>query len=215
MLVRAEGMVSWRSDPVWSPDSRVAAISIGNRIWLFDRDTRTTESIPSADPWAEDIDPSFSLDARYLNFYRGETAEFVFSGSLHVLDLSNGEMTQEVEEPPRYPGSETNTSVATRYSEYDFVYDIIHEKADRFSEDLVEGDYFALYLAFDANYSRDQLQFRNAWPGPLTRELVNEFLFNGAFMYADYASTMRSLDEIEAVTEYYVDDLAEGVNFSS
>ena len=214
MLIQAVGMVSWRSLPAWSPDSRFAAISVGNRIWLFDRESKTTSAIASADPWIEDIDPSFSPDGRYLYFYRGETVEFSFSGSLFALELSNGELTREIEEAPRYPGIETNTAVSTRYSEYDFVYDIIHEKADRFAEDLIEGDYYALYLAFDSSYSRDQLQFRNAWPGPLTKELMNEFLFNGAFMYADYAKTIRSLDEIEAVTEYFVDDLAESVTFT-
>ncbi len=162
MLIEPDGMVSWRSLPVWSPDSRVAALSVGNRIWLFDRETISSTPIASADPWIEDIDPSFSADGRFLRFYRGETVEFLFSGTLYLLDLSNGELTLEVEGSPRYPGRDISTLGSAQYSEYDFVYDIIHEKADRFAEELVDGDYYALYLAFDANYSRDQLEFRNA-----------------------------------------------------
>ena len=205
--IPTDGRITWRSEPVWSTDSLRLAVSVGDRIWLYDRDL--DESWVASEPpedWMEDIDPSFSSDGETLYFYRGSTFEYTFSGELYALDLASGEIWFEPEDVPRYPAEDFADWEGPPYSERDFWMDAAYEKAARFAEDLEDHDFYGLFLAFDTSYAVEQLDLMGEYPSWLAADTVSALLFNGAAMYDDYENTIDSIADIESVIDYWVDD---------
>lgn len=215
LLLDLGGSISWRSMPIWSADSRLAAFSVGGRIWISDQESLTTFMVTvPPESWMNDVDPWFSDDSSHIFFYRGSTFEFSFVGSLYSIDLESGLLAAVFEENPRYPSEDLAGAGSMEYSEHDLTFDLVTERAYRFGEDLLDADLFGLYLAFDRSYAGEQLRIMHQWPGPLTEDVVSSLIFNGAAMYSDYSNTIRSILEIVDVLEIHVDDLSEMITFT-
>ncbi len=203
------GNISGRSQPVWSADGNFVAASIGNRIWILDRESVVARILtePEED-WLEDIDPEFTEDGEAVFFYRGSTFEFSFSGDLLVTSLDGTVLEVLDEENPKYPGEDLMGEGDSDLVEEDHNpwYDLLWNKATFFAANLESGDFWALLLCFDASYILELIHMMGASSEPINLQIFDALVFNGAVLYEDYGNQVPGLNAIVSVADYGIEE---------
>jgi len=208
--VPAYGDITYLSKPVWSPDSRYIAFSMGGRIWIYELDSDeawiVVEPFPELE-FMQDIDPEFSDDGETLFFYRGDFFEFQFGGELFAVDLYNGELVQMFPDDPKYPlfMDLVEQSMDVPFGGFAPDMELMDLKIQLFIEDLVAHDHSRLFLYFDPEYVNEQRYIMEAYEEGLHLHIFNSFFFNGAVRYADYKNTISDLYEIDEAVHFEYD----------
>jgi hypothetical protein len=68
-----------------------------------------------------------------------------------------------------------------------------------FARDLEYHDYERLWLHLDADYVRQQLVVMDALDAPLTPDLLDRILFNGAVMFEDWNNRITTVAGVDQV----------------
>ena len=205
--VPASGDLSWLSKPVWSPDSRFIAFSMGGRIWVYElASDRAWIAAPETDgiEYLQDIDPEFMEDGETIRFYRGEFFDFQFGGYPFETYVYGAEPVQITINDAKYPPIEyfLEQYMDEPYFPFDPEVELRDLKIQLFIEDLITHNHSRLFLHFDPYYVNEQRYTMEAYGEGLTIDVFNSFFFNGAVMYTDYKNTISDLYEITDVLHF-------------
>lgn len=200
------GIADYLTDPVWSPDGTRAAYSIDGRIWVYERDGEQVYIVSEpADRTLVDIEPLFSDDGQEILFYRVSLAAGEISGQRYGISLDGTNFRNIIEEVPKYPanGDPSNS------------FDYFEIKIAHLIEDINRHRYSRIITSFSPDYVYAQFEFLGLLGLPLKLEGFNTFFFNGAVIYDDYRNQISSLEEIEEVIDYFIDEKESALHISA
>lgn len=100
--------------------------------------------------------------------------------------------------------------IATSAVVADPLQELIDLRLRAFVGDLVAHDYDELWLHLDAGYIATQLGVMEAESEPLSEEVLDQLLFNGAVMFDNYKTTFHSVMDISSVRVTDVSETAWG-----